>query len=67
MGQMDEKRQGEIALKLVKYFIRQRGITFVKEDMGELKSVAIAIGISVEQLKQFLKPLAQEFLDKCLN
>lgn len=62
---MDPKRQGEIALQLVKYLYRKRGITFSQDTMREFGNVAKAIEVPVEELKQFAKPLMQEFLDEC--
>ena len=56
---MDPKRQGEIALKLVKHLLRKRGVT--------LGNVAKAIEVPVEELKQFAKPLMQEILDECFS
>ncbi len=61
---MEEKRQGEIALKLVKHLIRERGITLTQTKQREFGNVAKAIGVSVEELKRFIKPLLQEFLDE---
>jgi len=62
---MDPKRQGEIALQLVRHLMRKRGITLSQENMREFGNVAKAIGVSVEELKQFAKPLVQELLDEC--
>ncbi|PIP23820.1 MAG: hypothetical protein COX36_01265 [Candidatus Nealsonbacteria bacterium CG23_combo_of_CG06-09_8_20_14_all_38_19] len=62
---MDPKRQGEIALMLVKYFMRKRGITLSQDKMRDLGNVAKAIGVSVEELRQFAKPLAQELFEEC--
>ena len=61
---MDPKRQGEIALKLVKYLVRKRGITLSQDNMREFGNVAKAIEVPVEELKQFAKPLMQEVLDE---
>ncbi len=62
---MDPKRQGEIALKMVKYLMSKRGITLSPENMREFGNVAKAIEVPVEELKQFAKPLMQEILDEC--
>ena len=64
---MDPKRQGEIALKLVKYLMRKRGIQLSQENMREFGNVAKAIEVPVEELKQFAKPLMQEVLDECFS
>jgi hypothetical protein len=64
---MDPKRQGEIALKLVKHLLRKRGITLSHDNMREFGNVAKAIGVTVEELRQFAKPLMQELLDECFS
>lgn len=64
---MDLKRQGEIALKLVKYLLRKRGGTLSQDNMREFGNVAKAIEVPVEELKQFTKPLMQELLDECFS
>ena len=64
---MDPKRQGEIALKLVKYLMRKRGIQLSQDNMREFGNVAKAIEVPVEELKQFAKPLMQELLDECFS
>ena len=64
---LDPKRQGEIALLLVKYFIRRRGITISHDNMRELGNTAKAIGVTSDELRQFAKPLIQEALDECFK
>lgn len=62
---MDEKRKGEIALALVKYILRERGVTLSQGHTREIGNISKATGVSVEELKQFAKPLFQEVLDGC--
>ena len=62
---MDSKRQGEIALKMVKYLMRQKGFTLSPSNMRDAGNVAKTLGISVEELVEFAKPLVQELLDEC--
>lgn len=64
---MDPKKQGEIALLLLKYLMRDHGIKLSLNNMRELGNLAMHIGISPEELKQFAKPLLQEFLDECFD
>ena len=64
---MDPKRQGEIALKLVKHLLRKRGTTLSQDNMREFGNVAKVIEVPVEELKQFAKPLMQELLDECFS
>ena len=62
---MDAKRQGEIAVKYVKYYMRKEGIQFSLNSIRRF--CAEEIGISVEELKDFIRPLAQEVLDEALR
>jgi hypothetical protein len=62
---MDQVRQGEIALLLVKHLIRKRGIMVSRDNMRDLGNTAKAIGVSLDELKQFAKPIIQELLDEC--
>ncbi len=64
---MDQKRQGEIAVKLVKYFMRKHGVALLQNNMRELGNVAKAIEVSYGELKQFAKPLMQELIDECFS
>lgn len=64
---MDSERQGEIALKVVKHLMRKRGITLSWSNMREFGNLAKEIGVPVEELKQFAKPLMQELLDECFS
>jgi len=59
----DPKRQGEIALKVVKHLMRKRG----QNNMREFGNAAKEIGVPVEELKQFAQPLVQELLDECFS
>jgi hypothetical protein len=59
---MDPKRQGEIALMVLKYLLRKQGIELSRNKMRETSGLAKAIGISVEELKQFVQPLVEEFM-----
>lgn len=61
---MDPKRQGEIALKLVKYFIGRCGLHLAPESIRELGNVAKNIHIPLDELKAFLKPLAAELVEE---
>jgi hypothetical protein len=58
---MDPKRQGEIALMLVKYLLRKKGIELSRNKMREADGAAKAIGIPVGELKQFVQLLIEEF------
>ncbi|HDY89101.1 MAG TPA: hypothetical protein ENH82_13430 [bacterium] len=62
---MDPKRQGEIALKVVKHLMRKRGITLSQSNTREVGNVAKEIEVPVKELKQFARLLTQELLDEC--
>lgn len=64
---MDAKRQGEIALLIVRYMIRRRGVMLSHDTMREFGNIAKSTGIPVEELKQFARPLLREFLDECFQ
>lgn len=61
---MDQIRQGEIALKLIKHRIRKQGIQLSKSTMREFGNLAKEINVSIEELKQFTRPLLQELIDE---
>lgn len=59
---MDPKRQGEIALALLKYEMRKQGVTISKQKMRNLGSVSRATGISIQELCEFTQPIIEEFV-----
>ena len=64
---MDTKRQGEIAVKFVKYYMRKEGIRFSLNSVREFGNLAQEIGVPIQELKDFIRPLAQEVLDEALR
>jgi hypothetical protein len=58
------QRELKIAKGLLKYIMRQRGITLKPEAKRDLGNAAKAIGVSVEELKEFARPLVQEMVDE---
>ncbi|OGZ19630.1 MAG: hypothetical protein A2626_02760 [Candidatus Nealsonbacteria bacterium RIFCSPHIGHO2_01_FULL_38_55] len=58
---MNPQRQGEIALKLVKYQLQERGIIFPSQ--SEIKKVARMIAISYGELFEFMKQIILELVD----
>ncbi len=64
---MDPKRQGEIAIKLLKHLMQKEGVTLSSaEDVLErTEKAAQMTGISVDELLEFAKPLVHEFVDEC--
>ncbi len=66
---MDSKRQGEIAIKLLKHLLRDQGIHLSsQEDMREkVAKVSVMIGVSTEELMEFAKPIILEFVLELLG
>jgi len=64
---MDSQRQGEIAIKLLKYLLRQKGVNLssLEKIRGEAEEVSEMIGIPATELLEFAKPLVQELVDEC--
>lgn len=63
---MNEKRQGEIALKIVKHKLFKNGLPGdgFQRDLG---NAAKEIGISVEELRQFYETILPEILGRLLG
>ena len=64
---MDAKRQGEIALVLLKYFLRKKGFNLSQNMMREFGNTSKETGIPIDELKQFSRPIMQEMLDECFE
>jgi len=66
--ELTKERKGQIALALWKDRIRREGISSLKpnEVKRELGNMSVATGISIPELKQFLKDLLAEVLDEAL-
>ena len=58
------ERKLEIATAMLKYITRKRGIHLTENTRRELGSAAKAMGIPVEEVREFAKPLIQELLDE---
>ena len=64
---MDDKRKLEIAMAVLRYILRKQGVRIAQDSGRQLVNAAKAMGVSVEELKQFAKPLIQELLDEQLG
>ncbi len=64
---MDEKRRGEIALALLKYRVGREGIRLTPDIKRDLGNVAKATGISLNELKEFVRISIREMLDEALG
>lgn len=62
---MDPKRQGEIALKVINYLIRMRGIKFSQNNLHEFRKIADEIKVPAEELKTFAELCMKEVFDEC--
>ncbi|MBU1255620.1 hypothetical protein KKE74_01420 [Patescibacteria group bacterium] len=58
--------KGVIAYKVLKGVLQKRGVELRKIDEEELKEFAQEIGVPVEELRAFAKPLLQEILNEML-
>lgn len=61
---MTEARKGEIAILVLKYLMRKRGLTLSTENREEFVGVARALGIPTQELKNFVEPMAREYFDE---
>ncbi len=61
---MDEIRKGQIALKMVRYMLCKRGIVLTKEYFRELGDASKEIGVPIEEIKQLIQPIIQEYFDE---
>ena len=64
---MDEKRKGEIALKILETMLMKRQIPAPNDFMRELGNVAKEIGEDTETLKQFYEALLPKMLGRMLG
>jgi hypothetical protein len=57
---MDNAKMGEIALKVLKHQVRQKGIRFPKDAKREINQEAQNLGIKPEEAKQFIETIHRE-------
>lgn len=65
--QMDKVRKGEIALKVVGYYLRKRGFEMTEHRLREAPNIAKELGIEVEELREFAHSVLTEQLDTLLQ
>lgn len=58
------ERKLEIAMAFIKRLMRKRGVHLTGETRRELGNEAKAMGIPVQEVVEFAKPLIQELLDE---
>jgi hypothetical protein len=61
---MDPKRQGEIALLLVKQQLREEGVRLTPNFRREVGNKAKAIYISIEELMEFTELIVRELVEE---
>ena len=67
VAKLSKERQGEIALVCLKHILSERGFMLNNKMKRELANEAKKIGIDLEELKAFLKPLVHEIVDEALS
>ncbi len=58
---MDESRKGEMALRTLLYFAREKGIVF-PPNANNIRRFAAQISVSEEEMREFAGYLAQELI-----
>ena len=61
---MDAQRQGQVALALVRYYIREKGLSLLARDRSALADVARDIKVEIPELQAFFRPMFQELVDQ---
>lgn len=61
---MNDELKLNIAVGLLKYIMRERGVTLKPEAKRDLGNAAKAIGCTVEELKEFARPLVLEMVEE---
>ena len=65
---LTEQRKGEIALALWKYRLKEKGIALSPETVSrEAGNASKSTGIPVSEIKDFLRELIQELVEKSLS
>lgn len=64
---MDEKRQGEIALRIIKHQLSTKGIRLTPNLRREAGNEAKNIGISTEEAMRFMAIITRDLYKKTFN
>lgn len=64
---LDEKRKGEIALLLLKYQMKEKGIRISPNFRREAGNEAKAIGIPTEDAMEFIEEIVRELVDETFS
>jgi hypothetical protein len=61
---MDDIRKGQIALLLIKYQLRERGVRLTPNFRREVENEAKAIGISIKEVMEFMESIVRELVEE---
>ncbi len=61
---MDESRRGQIAILVVKSILREKGVQLTPNFRREIGNRAKEIGLSTDELLEFVEPLVRELVDE---
>lgn len=61
---LSTERKLEIATAMLKHIMRKRGVHITGETRREIGNAAKAMGIPVNEVVEFAKPLVQDLLDE---
>ena len=66
---MSKERRGEIAEAFLRYVLAKKGGISIQpnETRRELGSAAKAIGVPVDELRQFVRSIVEEFVDEAFS
>jgi len=64
---MDERRKGEIALILLKYWLGRESIRLIPDAYQKVPELAKATRVSLEELNEFFRLLIEEILKEALG
>lgn len=61
---MDEKRKGEIALRYLKWKLREDGVRLTPNPRRQVGNVAKAIGVPMDEVMELAECLVREAVDE---
>ena len=64
---MDDKRKGEIALKVVAYLLMKKGANLAEGILRQLGDTAKAMDIEPDELKEFARLMLHDHIDALLK
>lgn len=61
---MDEKRKGELAIKFLKHYLRQKGVRLSPNLKREIGNEAKIIGVDVKEATKFVEIIVRELVEE---